>query len=145
MPIAIGNKRLPVTLDEKRQKELQELKQKYGKSESRIMCIALDLLIAQEKAGFDVPALKKWRHFSFEETKVIALYARVDTCYDYFVRRYSAQCHLREKKCLSYWKKMAGLSEGKRDLIIIFIRMVLESLFLFMPIKILAEDLSKKF
>lgn len=28
MPIAIGNKRLPVTLDEKRQKELQELKQK---------------------------------------------------------------------------------------------------------------------
>ncbi|EMW5573491.1 TPA: hypothetical protein IXT04_002497 [Enterococcus faecium] len=46
MPIAIGNKRLPVTLDEKRQKELQQLKQKYGKSESRIMCIALDLLIA---------------------------------------------------------------------------------------------------
>ncbi|WP_408588754.1 hypothetical protein [Enterococcus faecium] len=31
MPIAIGNKRLPVTLDEKRQKELQQLKQKYGK------------------------------------------------------------------------------------------------------------------
>jgi hypothetical protein len=58
MPIAIGNKRLPVTLDEKRQKELQQLKQKYGKSESKIMCIALDLLIAQEKAGFDVPALK---------------------------------------------------------------------------------------
>ncbi|HAQ0832875.1 TPA: hypothetical protein IW648_002772, partial [Enterococcus faecium] len=53
------NKRLPVTLDEKRQKELQQLKQKYGKSESRIMCIALDLLIAQEKAGFEVPALKK--------------------------------------------------------------------------------------
>ncbi|HAQ4780555.1 TPA: hypothetical protein ACQDSE_002405 [Enterococcus faecium] len=57
MPIAIGNKRLPVTLDEKRQKELQQLKQKYGKSESKIMCIALDLLIAQEKAGFDIPAL----------------------------------------------------------------------------------------
>ncbi|MBV6385361.1 hypothetical protein HIU56_14950, partial [Enterococcus faecium] len=56
---AIGNKRLPVTLDEKRQKELQQLKQKYGKSESKIMCIALDLLIAQEKAGFDIPALKK--------------------------------------------------------------------------------------
>ncbi|WP_274662064.1 hypothetical protein [Enterococcus lactis] len=33
MPIAIGNKRLPVTLDEKRQKEL----------------IALDLLIAKKK------------------------------------------------------------------------------------------------
>ena len=49
MPIAIGNKRLPVTLDEKRQKELQQLKQKYGKSESRIMCIALDLLIAKKK------------------------------------------------------------------------------------------------
>lgn len=56
MPIAIGNKRLPVTLDEKK---LQQPKQKYGKSESRIMCIALDLLIAQEKAGFDIPALKK--------------------------------------------------------------------------------------
>ncbi|XIK93048.1 hypothetical protein N8B94_16135 (plasmid) [Enterococcus faecium] len=40
-------------------KELQQLKQKYGKSESKIMCIALDLLIAQEKAGFDIPALKK--------------------------------------------------------------------------------------
>lgn len=47
MPIAIGNKRLPVTLDEKRQKELQQ--QKYDKSESRIMCIALDLLIAKKK------------------------------------------------------------------------------------------------
>ncbi|OUZ27941.1 hypothetical protein A5806_002550 [Enterococcus faecium] len=59
MPIAVGNKRLPVTLDEKRQKELQQLKQKYGKNESRIMCIALDLLIAQEKTGFEVPALRK--------------------------------------------------------------------------------------
>lgn len=59
MPIATGNKRLPVTLDENRQKELQELKQKYGKSESKIICIALDLLIVQEKAGFEVPALKK--------------------------------------------------------------------------------------
>ena len=49
MPIAIGNKLLPVTLNEKRQKELQQLKQKYGKSESRIMCIALDLLIAKKK------------------------------------------------------------------------------------------------
>lgn len=49
------------------------------------------------------------------------------------------------KEMLKLLKKMAGLSEGKRDLIIIFIRMVLESLFLFMPIKILAEDLSKKF
>ena len=49
MPVANGNKRLPVTLDEKRQKELQELKQKYGKSESRIMCVALDLLIAKKK------------------------------------------------------------------------------------------------
>ncbi len=49
------------------------------------------------------------------------------------------------KEMLKLLKKMAGLSEGKRDLIIIFIRMVLESLFLFMPIKILAEDLSKNF
>lgn len=47
MPVAIGNKRLPVTLDEKRQKELQQLKKKYGKSESRIMCVALDLLVVQ--------------------------------------------------------------------------------------------------
>ncbi|HFX3783549.1 TPA: hypothetical protein ACIECM_002308 [Enterococcus faecium] len=59
MPIATGNKRLPVTLDENRQKELQQLKQKYGKSESKIMCVALDLLIMQEKVGFDVPALRK--------------------------------------------------------------------------------------
>ncbi|OTN83631.1 hypothetical protein [Enterococcus faecium] len=59
MPIAVGNKRLPVTLDEKRQKEFQQLKQKYGKSEAKIMCIALDLLIAQEKAGFELPALRK--------------------------------------------------------------------------------------
>ena len=72
MPIAIGNKRLPVTLDEKRQKELQQLKQKYGKSESRIMCIALDLLIAQEKAGFEVPALKSDVTFILK-LKVIAL------------------------------------------------------------------------
>ena len=50
---------MSIAMDEKRQKELQQLKQKYGKSESRIMCIALDLLIAQEKAGFEVPALKK--------------------------------------------------------------------------------------
>lgn len=49
------------------------------------------------------------------------------------------------KEMLKLLKKMAGLSEGKRDLIIIFIRMVLESLFLFMPIKILAVDLRKKF
>ena len=59
MPIAVGNKRLPVTLDENRQKELQQLKQKYGKSESKIMCVALDLLIAQEKARFNIPALRK--------------------------------------------------------------------------------------
>lgn len=59
MPIATGNKRLLVTLDENRQKELQQLKQKYGKSESKIMCVALDLLIAQEKAGFNIPALRK--------------------------------------------------------------------------------------
>ncbi|EPM7560375.1 hypothetical protein ACTPL8_002810 [Enterococcus faecium] len=70
MPIAIGNKRLPVTLDEKRQKELQQLKQKYGKSESRIMCIALDLLIAQEKAGFDVPALKTKSDSTFNYKKL---------------------------------------------------------------------------
>ncbi|HFC9195199.1 TPA: hypothetical protein ACWWCX_002912 [Enterococcus faecium] len=59
MPIATGNKRLPVTLDENRKKELQQLKKKYGKSESKIMCVALDLLIAQEKAGFNIPALRK--------------------------------------------------------------------------------------
>ncbi|WP_179134192.1 hypothetical protein [Enterococcus villorum] len=49
MPIVVGNKRLPVILDEKRKKELQQLKQKYSKSESRNMCIALDLLIAKKK------------------------------------------------------------------------------------------------
>ncbi|EMF0251908.1 hypothetical protein C7N31_RS12070 [Enterococcus hirae] len=59
MPIAIGNKRLPVTLDGNRQKELQRLKKKYNKSESKIMCIALDILIEQEKAGFEIPVLRK--------------------------------------------------------------------------------------
>lgn len=63
MPIAIGNKRLPVTLDGNRQKELQRLKKKYNKSESKIMCIALDILIEQEKAGFEIPVLIKWYHF----------------------------------------------------------------------------------
>lgn len=48
MPIAIGNKRLPVTLDE-RDKRIAATKAEVRKSESKIMCIALDLLIAQEK------------------------------------------------------------------------------------------------
>ncbi|PEH49502.1 hypothetical protein [Enterococcus faecium] len=59
MSIAAGNKRLPVTLDETRQEELQRLKKKYHKSESKILSIALDMLVAQEKAGFDLPKLKK--------------------------------------------------------------------------------------
>ncbi|PQW01894.1 hypothetical protein [Enterococcus faecium] len=59
MVIARGNKRLPVTLNVHRQKSLSQLKKKYSKSESRIMCIALDLLIAQEKAGFEVPELRE--------------------------------------------------------------------------------------
>ncbi|EMF0110788.1 hypothetical protein OU491_002620 [Enterococcus hirae] len=59
MTVAIGNKRLPVTLDDHRKKELQKMKEKYHKSESKIMCVALDLLIEQEKAGFEIPSLKK--------------------------------------------------------------------------------------
>ncbi|WP_429960934.1 hypothetical protein [Enterococcus sp. AZ012] len=59
MAVAKGNKRLPVTINEKRQEELVHLKRKYNKSESKLMCIALDMLIEQEKAGFDIPLLKK--------------------------------------------------------------------------------------
>ncbi|AUB54422.1 hypothetical protein GUI51_13450 [Enterococcus mundtii] len=59
MTVAIGNKRLPVTLDDHRKKELQKMKEKYHKSESKIMCVALDLLIEQEKADFEIPSLKK--------------------------------------------------------------------------------------
>ena len=59
MVVARGNKRLPVTLNEKRKNELEHLKNKYKKSESKLMCIALDMLIAQEKAGFEIPSLKK--------------------------------------------------------------------------------------
>lgn len=59
MTIAKGNKRLPVTLNKHRQQSLQELKLKYTKSESQLLCIALDMLIEQEKAGFEIPKLKK--------------------------------------------------------------------------------------
>ena len=59
MALASGNKRLPVTVDPKRDEELKRLKEKYHKSESKLFCIALDLLIAQEKAGFELPILLK--------------------------------------------------------------------------------------
>ncbi|MFB8449873.1 hypothetical protein [Enterococcus thailandicus] len=59
MTLASGNKRLPVTVDPKRDEELKRLKEKYNKSESKLFCIALDLLIAQEKAGFELPILSK--------------------------------------------------------------------------------------
>lgn len=59
MTLASGNKRLPVTLNMQRQLELKRLKKKYNKSESKLFCIALDLLVAQEKAGFDLPILSK--------------------------------------------------------------------------------------
>jgi hypothetical protein len=35
------------------------LNTKYKKSESKLMCIALDMLLEQEKAGFEIPALRK--------------------------------------------------------------------------------------
>ncbi|MBO6420072.1 hypothetical protein [Enterococcus gallinarum] len=59
MVIAKGNKRLPVTLDESRQQSLKQLKQKYDKSESKLMSIALDMLVEQEQAGFEIPKLRK--------------------------------------------------------------------------------------
>ncbi|MBO0432819.1 hypothetical protein [Enterococcus sp. DIV0660C] len=59
MVLASENKRLPVTVNEQRQLELRRLKKKYNKSESKLFCIALDLLIAQEKAGFELPILSK--------------------------------------------------------------------------------------
>ncbi|MFS1010905.1 hypothetical protein ACFC8U_16255 [Enterococcus casseliflavus] len=59
MAIAKGNMRLPVTLNEKRKQGLKHLNTKYKKSESKLMCIALDMLLEQEKAGFEIPALRK--------------------------------------------------------------------------------------
>ncbi|WP_368264464.1 hypothetical protein [Enterococcus innesii] len=59
MVIAKGNKRLPVTLNQRRQRSLQQLKEKYNKSESKLMSIALDMLVEQEKAGFEIPKLRK--------------------------------------------------------------------------------------
>lgn len=59
MTIAKGNTRLPVTLNEKRKQGLKHLNTKYNKSESKLMCIALDMLLEQEKAGFEIPALRK--------------------------------------------------------------------------------------
>lgn len=49
MTIAKGNTRLPVTLNEKRKQGLKRLNTKYKKSESKLMCIALDMLLEQEK------------------------------------------------------------------------------------------------
>lgn len=59
MVIARGNKRLPVTLNVHRQKSLLQLKKKYSKSESKLLCIALDMLVEQEKAGFEIPKLRE--------------------------------------------------------------------------------------
>lgn len=59
MTIAKGNTRLPVTLNEKRKQGLKHLNTEYKKSESKLMCIALDMLLEQEKAGFEIPALRK--------------------------------------------------------------------------------------
>jgi hypothetical protein len=57
MTIARSSKRLPVTLNTARQRELKRLSKKYDKSESKILCIALDMLVDQEKAGFVLPKL----------------------------------------------------------------------------------------
>lgn len=59
MVIARGNKRLPVILNVHRQKSLSQLKKKYSKSESKLLCIALDMLVEQEKAGFEIPKLRE--------------------------------------------------------------------------------------
>lgn len=69
MTVAIGNKRLPVTLDDHRKKEPQKMKEKYHKSESKIMCVALDLLIEQEKSGFEIPSLKSDVTFKRKQQK----------------------------------------------------------------------------
>lgn len=49
MVIARGNKRLPVTLNVHRQKSLLQLKKKYSKSETKLLCIALVMLVEEEK------------------------------------------------------------------------------------------------
>lgn len=59
MAVSITKKRLPVTLDEQRMKNVCYLSKKYGKSQSKIMAIALDMLAEQEKSGFKIMKLEK--------------------------------------------------------------------------------------
>jgi hypothetical protein len=59
MGIRKENKRAQSILNLKQQSELSYLVNKYNKSESKILAIALELLAAQDRAGFDIPKLKK--------------------------------------------------------------------------------------
>lgn len=54
-------KRLPITINEKQQDQLEELATKYNKSQAEILRIGLCLLVEQERAGFDIPRLKSKR------------------------------------------------------------------------------------
>lgn len=59
MAIKKGNKCVQSNLNPKLQSELSYLTNKYGKSESKIMAIGLELLVMQDRAGFDIPKLNK--------------------------------------------------------------------------------------
>ncbi|EGP4895138.1 hypothetical protein FI615_002679 [Enterococcus faecium] len=59
MAIHKDNIRLPITLTPNLQADIQQLKKKYQKSASKIGRIALELLIEQERAGFEIKQLKK--------------------------------------------------------------------------------------
>ncbi|WP_376716428.1 hypothetical protein [Enterococcus gallinarum] len=61
MAIKKENKRGVTTLNPTQQVALQRLSKKYVLSESKILAHALDLLIAQEAANFDVGLTKKCR------------------------------------------------------------------------------------
>lgn len=59
MAIKKENKCVQSNLNPKLQNELSYLTKKYGKSESKIMAIGLELLAEQDRAGFDIPKLNR--------------------------------------------------------------------------------------
>lgn len=51
--------RLPVTLNGKQRSAVARIAKKYNRSQAEILRIGLSLIDDQEKAGFDIPLLKK--------------------------------------------------------------------------------------
>lgn len=58
MVLAKDKKRAYVALAKDQQEALKDLSAKYKTSGGKILSIALDLLAAQERAGFEIPALQ---------------------------------------------------------------------------------------